>query len=93
MWYIFLFLVAGVFVGFLFRRREKVLTSATKATSWAVVVLIFFLGVSVGDNQTVMSTLGVLGWQGLVISLGSIFGSIFFAGAVYLLFFRGIHEK
>ncbi len=93
MWYIFLFLVAGVFVGFLFRRKENLLLIATKTTTLAVIVLIFFLGVSVGDNRAVMSMLGTLGWQALVFSFGSIFGSILLSGAVYLLFFRGIHEK
>ncbi len=93
MWFIFLFLVTGIFVGFLFRQQKNMLATATKATSLAVIVLIFFLGISVGDNQKVMSTLGVLGGQALVISFGSIFGSVLLSGVVYLLFFRGIHEK
>ncbi len=76
MWFIFIFLLAGVFVGFLFRDKNHVLASAQKATTWAVYLLIFFLGVSVGFNKTVMAALGTLGEQALALSVGSITGSV-----------------
>jgi len=93
MWMIFLFLLTGVIIGFLFRNKHNVLKTAAKTTSWAVFLLVLFLGISVGGNKNVMSTIGVLGWQALITSVGSIAGSLLLSGIVYFFFFRDIHEK
>lgn len=43
---------------------------------WAVCLLVFFLGVSVGGNETIVHALGTLGIQALILCLGGIIGSV-----------------
>ncbi len=93
MWIIFVFLLAGIIVGFIFRSQTKLMTFSAKATTFAVFLLIFFLGYSVGQNDAIVSALGELGWQAILLSSGSILGSLIFAGALYFFAFRGLHEK
>lgn len=93
MWIIFLFLLAGILVGFIFRKIATILTFSAKFTTLAVFFLIFFLGYSVGNNDHVMMTMGELGWQALLLSVGSILGSLALAGILYLTMFRSYHEK
>lgn len=93
MWIIFIFLIAGILVGFIFRNRPKTIVFSSQATAWAVFLLIFFLGLSVGQNDAVVSALGELGWQAILLSSGSILGSLIFTGVLYFFAFRGLHEK
>ncbi len=93
MWIIFVFLLAGIIVGFIFRNQTKLMTFSAKATTLAVFLLIFFLGYSVGKNDSVLSALGNLGGQAILLSTGSILGSLIFAGVLYFFAFRGLHEK
>ena len=90
---IFLFLVGGMLVGFLLRRQTPILSLAQKATNVFIFALIFFLGASVGLNRVVMASLNNLGWQALVLSLGSILGSVLASGFIYFYYFRGLYEK
>jgi len=93
MWIIFIFLIAGIFVGFIFIKHKTMIAFSAKSTPLAVFFLIFFLGYSVGQNDQVMNTMGSLGWQALLLSLGSILGSLVLAGILYLTLFRSYHEK
>ncbi len=93
MWIIFIFLLAGIIIGFIFRKRTRAITFSAKTTTFAVFLLIFFLGVSVGQNDSVLSALGNLGGQAILLSAGSILGSLVFAGVLYFFAFRGLHEK
>jgi uncharacterized membrane protein YbjE (DUF340 family) len=85
---ILFFLIFGIGLGFILRRQMRVLAIADKVTTWSVYLLIFFLGTSVGVNQTVMKALHSLGMQALILSLGSIAGSVLVTGGIYFYFFR-----
>ena len=82
MFAILFFLVAGMCCGFLLRRRRRFIRGAEQLMAWCVYGLLFFLGISVGVNETVVSQLGTFGIQGLMLALGGIAGSV---GAVYAL--------
>lgn len=81
------FLIAGIVLGFLLRREQRVLTLSGKVTAWSVYLLLFFLGTSVGVNETVMNILGQLGLQAIVLSGGGIVGSVVVSYFVYRHFF------
>jgi uncharacterized membrane protein YbjE (DUF340 family) len=66
----------GMVFGHLMRSRRAVLAVVGKATSWSVWTLVFFLGVSIGGNETVIHALGKLGMQALVLCVGGIAGSV-----------------
>lgn len=94
MWIILGFLAAGMVLGYAYRRHTSLITTADKAMTWAVYLLLFLLGVSVGANDTVMSQLGQLGWQAAWLTVGSVAGSVFVAALVYRFFFQSLaYEK
>jgi uncharacterized membrane protein YbjE (DUF340 family) len=68
--------IAGIVLGRLLRSRQQVIKIADRFTMWAVFLLLFVLGVSVGVNQQVLANVGSLGLQAGVLSLGAIVGSI-----------------
>jgi uncharacterized membrane protein YbjE (DUF340 family) len=92
--YVLLFLLAGIGAGFVFRFRGGALPLASRATCWALCLLIFLLGASMGANETVVRALGQLGAQALVLSTGAVGGSVLVSWLVSRMFFKGApHEK
>lgn len=59
-----------------------------KLITWAIYLLLFFLGLSVGGNTELMANLQELGLQALVITGGALIGSIFLAWLLYKFFFK-----
>lgn len=90
---VLLFLVAGMFVGYLFRSMRRVLATASTATTWSLYVLIFLLGISVGTNETVVRALGGLGVQALILSAGGIAGSVLVSCVVSRAFFDVVRRE
>jgi uncharacterized membrane protein YbjE (DUF340 family) len=87
-------LTIGLLSGFFLRNRLQLLKAADKLAAWAVLWLIFFLGVSVGANEVVLANLGRLGLQALVLSTGALFGSILICHLVTTFFFQlSQHER
>ena len=84
---VLLALALGIGCGHLLRSNRSVLDVARKASMWSVWLLVFFLGVSVGGNATVVRALGTLGIQALVLSLGGIIGSVLVSAWVSRRFF------
>ncbi len=92
--YILFFLIAGIFVGHRLRSVHTILEVADKGMMWSVYFLVFFLGIGVGGNQTVIRALGSLGMQALVLSTGGIVGSVLAACFVSRAFFESArHEE
>lgn len=70
-------MIAGVFVGFLFRRwKIRFIHRLILTLIW---VLLFLLGLEVGANETVVSQIPKLGWQAFVLAAGGTLGSVFAA--------------
>jgi hypothetical protein len=81
-------LALGMGFGHLLRSNTAFLAVAGKAATWSVCLLVFFLGVSVGGNETVVRALGTLGMQALVLSVGGIVGSVLVSTVVSRWFFE-----
>lgn len=77
----------GIVVGYLFRRVE-ILQSIPKTISYTIFLLLFLLGVSVGNNDTIINNLPTLGGQALLIASAASLGSAIAAWLVYKLFFN-----
>ena len=73
MFVVIAFIFAGIFVGYMLRRRDtEVLSKAITVLVWT---LLFLMGVEVGGNDDVMLALPTLGIEALVIALLSVMGS------------------
>lgn len=79
-------MLSGVALGYLLRGKIG-FGWASKAISLAIFALLFLLGVSVGINRQIMDNLATLGVEALVITIGALAGSLFFAWLIYRYFF------
>lgn len=85
MWLIILSMVAGLGIGWLL--RKKTFRSINKVTMIFVWLLLFLLGVEVGNSNQIIESLPNLGGTALLITLGAILGSALMS----LILFRWIN--
>ena len=78
----------GIILGFILRQRKSLILANDKLIIWAIYLLLFLLGVSIGTNETIMKSLPTLGIKALVITIGGVIGSVLLAWLTYRLFFK-----
>jgi uncharacterized membrane protein YbjE (DUF340 family) len=81
-------LVAGVVAGIFIRNYKQMITLSAKLTDGAIFLLLFFLGISVGMNEQIVSNFQKIGLQSLVITVLATLGSILVSYIVYRIFFK-----
>jgi uncharacterized membrane protein YbjE (DUF340 family) len=81
-------MLAGILIGFAINRLPKVIRATDKLISWAIYLLLFLLGISVGLNKTIIQNLDKIGLQAAMITLGAITGSVFCLWIIYRLYFQ-----
>jgi uncharacterized membrane protein YbjE (DUF340 family) len=86
-------MLAGIFIGFAINRFPKVIRANDKMISWAIYLLLFLLGISVGLNKTIIQNLDKIGLQAAIITLGAISGSVLSLWLVYRLWFKPVQTK
>lgn len=74
-------MISGVLIGYLLRNHR--LLFASKLITVLIWLLLFLLGVEVGDNGRVMSSLHTLGVEALVITVFALAGSLIAAWALW----------
>jgi uncharacterized membrane protein YbjE (DUF340 family) len=82
-------MASGIAIGYLIRRKEFLIKINDRLTMWAIYLLLFLLGISIGTNDVIMKSLTTLGLKALAISIGGIIGSISLAWLAYIVFFKG----
>ena len=86
-------MMAGMLAGWLLRNRKRLLAWNARLINVAIYFLLFFLGVTIGTDETIVSTLPTLGVKALWLALGGIGGSVLLAWGVYILWFRKPNES
>lgn len=84
--YILLCLAAGIAVGYLARKHTAVKYTGS-LLSVTIMLLLFFLGLSVGSNGQVVQNFTAIGLDAFLITVGGTLGSLFCAKWVYKKFF------
>lgn len=79
-------MLGGVLTGYLLRHKK--LGWVQKGITLAIWVLLFELGIAVGNNDMIIHNLDSIGWQALVLSIGGVWGSVLLAWVVYRIFFQ-----
>lgn len=80
-------MLCGVAVGFLLRKRQ--LRIVPHAVTFFIWLLLFFLGVEVGQNPQVIAGFSDLGLEALWLSLTGIAGTVLFSWALWRWVRRG----
>ncbi len=92
--YIVLFIMAaGCTAGFIFRKQENLIKITDRLILYAIYVLLFLLGLSVGSKPEIIENMHVIGYKALLIALGGIAGSIFFSVLIYKYLFQSKKPK
>jgi uncharacterized membrane protein YbjE (DUF340 family) len=80
---ILLLLSAGIVLGLLIIGYPRLHVINNSLLNWAIYLLLFLLGISVGTNQEVIRNLGKIGLEAIAIASLSIAGSVLLS---YFLF-------
>lgn len=74
-------ILSGMAVGFLLRKRQlRIVPHAVTVLIW---LLLFFLGVEVGENPQVINGITSLGLEALWLSLAGLVGTVAFSWALW----------
>ena len=84
---IFSFILSGIFVGFLIRTRTFT-KHVSSIINVIIVLLLFFLGVSVGANRQIVENFASIGVEAFAIAIATTIGSVLSAWFVYKRFFK-----
>ena len=81
-------MICGIILGYAFKERN--LKFVQKLINYAIFLLLFLLGITVGANGDVMNNLHSIGSDALLITLAAVAGSVLCAWGVYRFFFMTI---
>ena len=95
MYTVIIIMTSGMIFGFIIRSYDKkndekknLFNYLNKLITGLIFLLLFFLGVSVGTNEIIIKNLDIIGIKALILTLGSVLGSIFTAYLTYKFFFK-----
>lgn len=81
-------MVLGILIGVIFRKKSKIIKTAEYLSNWAIYILLFLLGISVGLNDEIILNFEKIGFQAALIAIASIVGSVFFGWLIYKFLFQ-----
>lgn len=79
-------MVSGVAVGYLMRNRK--LSFVHRIITLLIWILLFLLGVEVGNNEAIIKGLHTIGLEALIITLAAVVGSVLGAWGLLGCYFR-----
>ncbi len=78
----------GIMVGVVLHKKTQVIKLVEKLTTYAIWILLFLLGLSIGTNQAIIKNIQTLGVAAFILSFGAILGSVLLSYFLYILFFK-----
>ncbi len=81
-------MMVGILFGYLIRSKSLLIKINDKLIMYAIYLLLFILGISIGANEIIIKNLPTLGLKALAITLGGVLGSIGLAWFTYVRFFK-----
>lgn len=85
---VFVCIALGIGVGVLLRNKTLVLSWIERGTLVAVLVLLFLMGIAIGNNNEVMLELRQVGVIAGLVTLASITGSVAMAWVAYRIWLK-----
>jgi len=85
---VLLLMTTGMILGWLFHKRKKLIKLSSELTNWAIYLLLFLLGLSVGTNEKILNNFHQIGFQAISITVFAVSGSILMSWLTYILFFK-----
>ena len=85
---VILLFAAGIIVGRFIRNNRFARRGIDRLVTFAVYLLLFLLGISVGINDKIINDFSRIGYTAVLLTLGAVLGSLFLAKIVYHYFFE-----
>jgi len=82
----------GIGIGWFFREKDNTRKKVDVAVTWAVYLLLFLLGISVGINEEIINNFSRIGYKAFWLTFGAVAGSVLLAKLVYQFFFKSNSE-
>jgi len=79
---------SGMIIGFIFRKKRSLITAADKFAGWSIYLLLFLLGLSIGNNQMIINNFVQIGFNSILLTLSGISGSVILSFIAYRFFFK-----
>lgn len=89
---IFVFILSGVFVGYLIRKRTYI-KQVGSIINVIIILLLFFLGIAVGNNKQIIESFASIGLEAFAIAFATTLGSVLCAWFIYSRFFKQTDHK
>lgn len=90
---IFSLLAIGAVIGHYYKSNRYIIKYIHKVSFWSVLILLFLLGFSVGQNDTIINNLHKIGLKSLILSVAAVLGSAVLSMFVYNLYFKKEEHK
>jgi len=87
MFIVFLMMLLGIGVG-IGLRPVPIVKETGRLVTLFIFFLLFLLGLAVGQDERIISNLGSLGLQAVLITTGAILGSVVLVKILYHLYFK-----
>jgi len=85
---ILIIMFSGIASGFIFRKKRSIITAADKFAGWSIYLLLFLLGLSVGNNKMIINNFQMIGFNSIILTLSGITGSVFLSFILYKFLFK-----
>jgi uncharacterized membrane protein YbjE (DUF340 family) len=90
---IFVILISGIVLGHFLRNNKSFINISERLSDWSIYLLLFFMGLTTATNEKVVDKIGEIGLLVVIITAGSVMGSILAGAIIYKKYFRGENEK
>lgn len=87
------FMIAGIFIGYFLRQYKKLFRITERINIWIIFLLLFSMGLSIGNNKEIISSLSQLGSAAIIIGLAATAGSVLLSIPLYNFLFKNKSEK
>jgi len=88
MFTVIIIMIIGMCAGYLLRERQKLAKHIDMIVTWAIFLLLFLLGVSVGTNKTILDNIDAIFLKVVILTVGAVLGSVIISYFTYKYFFR-----
>ncbi|MCP9612881.1 LysO family transporter [Coprobacter tertius] len=78
----------GILAGHLLKKKKRIFPFIGKLNTGIIFLLLFVMGISVGNNREIMENITGLGSTAILIGIGCTTGSIIFTMIVQKIFFK-----
>lgn len=90
---VLIIMTAGIITGWILHHKNTFLKRISELTNWAIYLLLFLLGLSVGTDEKILNNFDKIGYISVLITVFAVAGSILVSWITYIFFFKKSKEQ